>query len=176
MTTFDDVNKATEKYYNNLLEKIKERRVTPENARKEGTYMFAYQCLKMTDWDVSRLANEEAFLAVAYNTILEKVAEVTAEISKMEEEQEAEEEPKKDAFTLEFLEKYVPKKHHEAIEEVEKDALDGYFIYLTDNYISSYTHNHTIIELTIADVKKQLKYIMPKAQFLEENNLPSDWR
>ncbi|XWX34242.1 hypothetical protein LMHOCYYV_CDS0018 [Staphylococcus phage PG-2021_4] len=180
MTTYDDVNKATENYYNHLLKKIKERRVTAEEARKEVTYMCAYQCLKLTDWNVARLANEDTFLAIAFNTITLKVAEVTAEIGKMEEEQEeeqkVEEEPKKDAFTLEFLEKYVPKKYHKAIEEVEKDTLDGYFIYLTEDYISSFSQNHTISELTIADVKKQLKYIMPKSQFLEENNLPSDWR
>ncbi|MBF0795217.1 hypothetical protein [Mammaliicoccus lentus] len=81
----------------------------------------------------------------------------------------------KNQYTLDFLEKYVPKKHHEAIEEVEKDALDGYFIYLTDDYVSSFAQCHTISEDTLKEVRKQLKYIMPKEQYFKENNLPSDF-
>lgn len=82
----------------------------------------------------------------------------------------------KDAFTLNFLEKYVPKKYHVAIEEVEKDLLDGYFIYLTNDYVSSFTENHTISEYTLKEIKAQLKYIVPKSQYMKEHNLPSNWR
>lgn len=81
----------------------------------------------------------------------------------------------KNQYTINFLEKYVPKKHHVAIEEVEKDSLDGYFIYLTNEYISTSTRCHTIREDTLKEIKKELKYIKSKKEYFKENNLPRDF-
>lgn len=68
----------------------------------------------------------------------------------------------KDDYTLNFLNKYVPKKHHVAIMQVDYDSLDGYFIYLTDDYIFSTTEGHYMNALTLKEIKKEFKYIVKK--------------
>lgn len=61
-------------------------------------------------------------------------------------------------MTNEFIEKYVPKKHQEAIADVYKD-MDGYWITLKEGYISTSTETQTIHEYTLAETRKQLKTI-----------------
>jgi len=62
-------------------------------------------------------------------------------------------------MTNEFIEKYVPKKHQDKIENVDKD-MDGVWITLKAGYISTSTETRTIHEDTIAKARKQLKTIV----------------
>lgn len=64
--------------------------------------------------------------------------------------------------TEKFLEKYVPKKYHEMIEEIEmpEDGGEGYWIYLKDGYRNEDTDTKMIHEYTIKDVKAKFKYIV----------------
>lgn len=57
-----------------------------------------------------------------------------------------------------LIEKYVPKKYHEAINDFYKD-IDGYWIDLKNDYESRSTLCQTIHEYTIADIKKELRTI-----------------
>ena len=63
-------------------------------------------------------------------------------------------------FTENFLNKYVAKKYWEAVEEVEHDSLDGYFIYLKDGYNFSTTDCHTDRADTVAEARKVFKFIV----------------
>lgn len=59
---------------------------------------------------------------------------------------------------LNFLNKYIPKKCRTYINDVYKD-IDGYWIELKPSYISTTTECSTIHELTIKDLKNELKSI-----------------
>ncbi|MDU4493542.1 MAG: hypothetical protein E7J02_12160 [Staphylococcus warneri] len=59
---------------------------------------------------------------------------------------------------LNFLNKYIPKKYRTYINDVYKD-IDGYWIELKPSYISTTTECSTIHELTIKDLKNELKSI-----------------
>ena len=56
---------------------------------------------------------------------------------------------------MNYIEKYVPKKYRDAIVDIDKD-MDGWWAYLTDDYISTTTECHTIHELTLAEFKKSM--------------------
>ena len=60
---------------------------------------------------------------------------------------------------MNYIEKYVPKKYRDAIVDIDKD-MDGWWAYLTDDYISTTTECHTIHELTLAEFKKEFKTIV----------------
>ena len=66
---------------------------------------------------------------------------------------------------INYIEKYVPKKYRDAIVDIDKD-MDGWWAYLTDDYISTTTECHTIHELTLAEFKKEFKTIVK----VSENN------
>lgn len=70
-------------------------------------------------------------------------------------------------MTNEFIEKYVPKKHKDAIEDVYKD-MDGIWITLKAGYVSTTTETQTIHEYTIAEARKQLKTIVKEEVEIEE--------
>lgn len=57
------------------------------------------------------------------------------------------------------IDKYVPKKYHRCIDDYYKD-IDGYWLELKEEYISTSTGTHTIHELTIKDLKQELKNIV----------------
>lgn len=54
--------------------------------------------------------------------------------------------------------KYIPKKYRDYIEDVYKD-IDGYWIELKPSYVSTTTECSTIHELTIKELKSELKSI-----------------
>ena len=43
--------------------------------------------------------------------------------------------------------------------------MDGWWAYLTDDYISTTTENHTIHELTLAEFKKEFKTIVKVSEW-----------
>lgn len=58
-----------------------------------------------------------------------------------------------------LVEKYLPKKYHEAVSDFYKD-FDGYWLELKNGFISTSTGCQTIHELNLADVKKEFKTIV----------------
>lgn len=61
-------------------------------------------------------------------------------------------------MTNELIEKYIPKKYQSAVVDIYKD-MDGWWIELSNDFISTSTETHTIHEYTLADLKKQFKTI-----------------
>lgn len=171
-STTQEINISLERYFTHLNDKIDNNQLSYEEVKQQCAYPFIYECLKLTDWNVARLRDADVFLAFVSTSLVENVQKT---LSKFEQTQKKEEK-QKDIFTLQFLEKYVPKKYHVAIEEVEKDSWDGYFIYLTNDYVSTDSENHTISEQTLKEIRKKFKYIVPKEEYLKMHNLPSDWR
>lgn len=57
------------------------------------------------------------------------------------------------------IDKYIPKKHQNKIEDFYRD-IDGCWLELKPNYVSTNTGASTIHEDSIKDVKKQLKTIV----------------
>ncbi|HDC7602914.1 TPA: hypothetical protein O8991_002647 [Staphylococcus aureus] len=58
-----------------------------------------------------------------------------------------------------LIEKYVPKKYQHCVNDFYKD-IDGYWLELKTDYISTTTQTHTIHELNINDLKKEFKTII----------------
>ncbi|QXN79082.1 hypothetical protein KVY09_12545 (plasmid) [Staphylococcus haemolyticus] len=58
-----------------------------------------------------------------------------------------------------LIEKYVPKKYQHCVSDFYKD-IDGYWLELKTDYISTTTQTHTIHELNINDLKKEFKTII----------------
>lgn len=58
-----------------------------------------------------------------------------------------------------LIEKYLPKKYHHCVADFYKD-IDGYWLELKDDFISTTTKTHTIHELTLSDLKKEFKTIV----------------
>lgn len=51
--------------------------------------------------------------------------------------------------------------NHESVREIHKDY-DGWWIYLNDGWISTYTRCQTIAEPTIKDCISQMDYVIKK--------------
>lgn len=62
------------------------------------------------------------------------------------------------------IEKYIPKKHQDKVEEFYKD-IDGCWLNLKEGYISTDTEATSIHEDTIKDVKSKLKTIVLEKDF-----------
>lgn len=68
------------------------------------------------------------------------------------------------------IEKYAPKKYHEAITDIYKD-MDGWWVELKPEYVSTSTGTSTIHEFTVADMKKEFKTIeRVEEEIIEESN------
>ncbi|MBF7018246.1 hypothetical protein [Staphylococcus durrellii] len=63
------------------------------------------------------------------------------------------------------VEKYIPQKYRPYVEEFWKD-IDGCWLNLKDDYISTTTEASTIHENSIKEVKKCLKTIMLEEEYL----------
>lgn len=166
--------KAMEKDYDTTKDAIIETILSYENAYKAGDINEAEFRRKVSYANIMHEVTQNCLSSrnLHYDIVGGMVIE-QRELLLTEQKPEVQE-YQKNAYTIEFLNKYVPKKYHDAILAVDKDSWDGYFISLSDDYVSSFTQCHTISEQTLAEVKKQFKYIMPREQYLKENNLPSD--
>lgn len=58
-----------------------------------------------------------------------------------------------------LIEKYLPKKYHHCVEDFYKD-IDGYWLELKNDFISTTTQTHTIHEMTLSDLRKEFKTIV----------------
>lgn len=58
-----------------------------------------------------------------------------------------------------LIEKYLPKKYHHCVADFYKD-IDGYWLELKNDFISTTTQTHTIHEMTLSDLRKEFKTIV----------------
>lgn len=62
---------------------------------------------------------------------------------------------------MDKVEKYIPKKYRNAVQDFYKDD-DGVWLELKKEYISTSTETSTIHEFSINDVRKELKTIVKR--------------
>ncbi|WP_239704882.1 hypothetical protein [Mammaliicoccus sp. E-M24] len=151
-STIESIEKTVKNYFNNINKKIDNNEITTDEVKQQINVSYMYNKLCEYNQTVKTLQSEDVFLKLAIMVITEEIPKITERLNK----------PKKDDYTLNFLNKYVPKKHHNAIIQVDYDKLDGYFIYLSDDYIFSTTDGHYMNGLTLNEIKKEFKYIVKK--------------